>query len=101
MFGADLSTASFAGQYDTFLHLTTLDEVLDAVRRCWASQYEGNVFHYTQKMGLKHSVGMAVVVQVGFRISVCYFSIVCRFKSTLQLRELFSLAILLASEKIS
>ncbi len=32
----DLAQTSFAGQYDTFLNRRGLDEVLDAVKRCWA-----------------------------------------------------------------
>ncbi|MEV4898550.1 PEP/pyruvate-binding domain-containing protein, partial [Nonomuraea sp. NPDC055795] len=33
----DLAEASFAGQYDTFLHVSGGDEVLAAIKRCWAS----------------------------------------------------------------
>lgn len=37
MIGEDSSTASFAGQLDTFLNVTGADAVLAAVRACWAS----------------------------------------------------------------
>lgn len=33
----DQPDASFAGQYETVLHVRGLDELRDAVRRCWAS----------------------------------------------------------------
>ena len=33
----DLPEASFAGQQDTFLHVSGNDEVIDYIRKCWAS----------------------------------------------------------------
>ena len=33
----DLPYASFAGQQDTYLNIVGIENVLDAVRRCWAT----------------------------------------------------------------
>jgi pyruvate,water dikinase len=61
----DLEGASFAGQYDTYLDIRGGDELLDAVRRCWASMWTARVTAYRQSKGFGHSdVGIAVVVQM-------------------------------------
>ena len=36
----DLPEASFAGQQDTFLHVSGNDEVMEYIRKCWASLFE-------------------------------------------------------------
>ena len=59
--GADLS---LAGQFDSFLNVTTLDDVLDAVRRCWASGFSDRSVRYLFEHGTGVSDGgIAVVVQ--------------------------------------
>lgn len=42
----DGETASFAGQFESFLSLFT-DQVLEAIRRCWASVFSRRVLAYT------------------------------------------------------
>ncbi|AWT53062.1 PEP/pyruvate-binding domain-containing protein [Mycolicibacterium smegmatis] len=42
----DLGGASFAGQYDTFLWVRGIDEVLTHVRRCWAGMFGSAVLTY-------------------------------------------------------
>ncbi len=60
----DLSGASFAGQYRTFLELRTEDEVLEAVRRCWASLWGPSVRAYRRWEGIaEDDLAMAVIVQ--------------------------------------
>ncbi|MCX6464979.1 MAG: phosphoenolpyruvate synthase, partial [Pseudonocardiales bacterium] len=60
----DLPTASSAGQQDTFLHVVGVAEVLDAVRRCWASLWTDRAVHYREQAGIDHAgVALAVVVQ--------------------------------------
>lgn len=60
----DLSGASFAGQYRTFLELRSEDEVLDAVRRCWASLWGPAVRAYRRRGGIdEDELAMAVIVQ--------------------------------------
>lgn len=60
----DLANASFAGQQDTFLSIETRRELLDAVRRCWASLYTERAVVYRRAHGFDMAhVSMAVVVQ--------------------------------------
>ena len=42
----DLADASFAGQQDNFLGVMGIDDVLDAVRRCWASLWTDRAVDY-------------------------------------------------------
>lgn len=60
----DLPFASFAGQQDTFLNVVGADNVLDAVRRCWASLWTDRAVSYRQTNGIDpRSTYLAVVVQ--------------------------------------
>ena len=59
----DLADASFAGQHDSFLGVAATD-VLDHVRRCWASLFTEAAVTYRVRNGLDHaSVYMAVIIQ--------------------------------------
>lgn len=63
----DLPDTSFAGQQDTYLHITGCEAVLDAVRRCWASLWTDRAIAYRHRQGFDHgSVLLAVVVQEMF-----------------------------------
>ena len=42
----DLASQSFAGPYDTFLYKSTLDEVVESVKACWASMFKDSVLDY-------------------------------------------------------
>lgn len=60
----DLPEASFAGQQDTFLHVSGADEVMEYVRKCWASLFEARAIFYREENDFDHSkVLIAVVVQ--------------------------------------
>jgi len=60
----DLPGMSFAGQLDTYLNVRGGDDVIDAVRRCWASLWTGRAIGYRQRQGTRpEDVSMAVVVQ--------------------------------------
>ncbi|MFI6907062.1 PEP/pyruvate-binding domain-containing protein [Nonomuraea sp. NPDC050394] len=62
--GEDLAEASFAGQYDTFLHVTGGEEVLAAIKRCWASLWSDRAVRYRTAHGVDHrDTGIAVIVQ--------------------------------------
>lgn len=63
----DLPGASFAGQQDTYLHVSGTTAVMDAVKRCWASLWTGRAVAYRNTQGFAHeSVYLAVVVQEMF-----------------------------------
>jgi len=60
----DLPKASFAGQQATFLNVKGEDEVVDAVKRAWASLFEARAIFYRHDMGFDHfKVGIAIPVQ--------------------------------------
>lgn len=60
----DLPDASFAGQQDTFLHVKGIEDVIDYVRKCWASLFEARAIFYREENDFDHSsVLIAVVVQ--------------------------------------
>jgi rifampicin phosphotransferase len=60
----DLPGASFAGQQATSLNVRGEDELLDAVRSCWASLWSARAISYRQHQGLRNGrATVAVVVQ--------------------------------------
>ncbi|MDQ3795352.1 MAG: PEP-utilizing enzyme, partial [Actinomycetota bacterium] len=60
----DLPGASFAGQQATSLNVRGEDELLDAVRRCWASLWSARAIAYRERQGFRHDrAAIAVVVQ--------------------------------------
>ena len=59
----DLETASFAGQQDTFLNVHS-DELLDAIKGCWASLWSERAIAYRRTQGISdEGLAMAVVIQ--------------------------------------
>lgn len=60
----DLPGASFAGQQDTFLNIAGEENILDCVRKCWASLFTDRAIVYRNQNGFKHDkVLLSVVVQ--------------------------------------
>ncbi|WP_418792164.1 PEP/pyruvate-binding domain-containing protein [Phosphitispora sp. TUW77] len=60
----DLVGASFAGQQETFLEVEGIENVLIAVKKCWASLWTARAIHYRERNGFEHHlVKMAVIVQ--------------------------------------
>ena len=61
----DLPGASFAGQQETYLNIRGAEDVVLAVKKCWASLYGSRAIFYRQKQGFDHStVNISVIVQV-------------------------------------
>ncbi len=60
----DLPEASFAGQQDTYLNVRGLEDLLVAVRECWASLWTARAMSYRARQGIDPAmVSLAVVVQ--------------------------------------
>jgi len=60
----DLPGHSFAGQYETILGVKSLEECLDAIKKCWASLWTERAYEYRRRNGIDHQqVEMAVIVQ--------------------------------------
>ena len=61
----DLPDLSFAGQQDTYLNVYGNEELITAIRDCWASLWTPRAISYRHQMGIKQeAVAMAVVVQI-------------------------------------
>jgi Phosphoenolpyruvate synthase/pyruvate phosphate dikinase len=60
----DLPGASFAGQQESYLNVKGAQQMLDSVRKCWASLFTDRAIAYRMQNGFDHrSVHLAVVVQ--------------------------------------
>jgi len=60
----DLKEASFAGQQETYLNISGVDHLLDAIRRVFASLYNDRAISYRQRQGFKHEeVALSAGVQ--------------------------------------
>jgi pyruvate, water dikinase len=47
----DGAGASFAGQYETYLGVSGIADVLDHIRKCWASGYSAHALEYRRRLG--------------------------------------------------
>ena len=62
--GEDASGESFAGLHDSFLFVRGREELLDAVRKVWASAYNERALSYRKEKGLPlEDIAVAVIVQ--------------------------------------
>lgn len=74
----DSKNASFAGQNDTFLNISGENNLVDAVRRCWASLFEGRSIFYRVQNHFDHfdsAIAVAVQTMVQSEVSGILFSI--------------------------
>jgi rifampicin phosphotransferase len=60
--GEDSSDASFAGQLDSILDVTTPDALRDAIARVWASQRSARALAYQAARGIRLA-GMGIIIQ--------------------------------------
>ena len=59
----DSSTGSYAGQFDTYLYVRRTD-VVDHIKRCWASAFTPRNLAYTHRLGVEKPTGsVAVIIQ--------------------------------------
>jgi rifampicin phosphotransferase len=60
----DLPEASFAGQQESFLNISGIDQLLEAVRRCWASLWTARAISYRMQHQIQpDKISLAIVVQ--------------------------------------
>lgn len=60
----DLPDASFAGQQDTYLHISGEEELIKHIRMCWASLWTARAIYYREKQNFDHfDVALSVVIQ--------------------------------------
>lgn len=61
----DLPQASFAGQQESYLNISSSDRLLEATRKCWASLWTARAIGYRLRQGISpNGVAQAVVVQL-------------------------------------
>jgi pyruvate,water dikinase len=58
----DLPTASFAGQQASFLNVNGKEELIESIKKCWASLFEPRAIFYRSKHGFSKA-SIAVIVQ--------------------------------------
>ena len=76
----DLPTASFAGQHESYLNISGEQQVLDSVRRCFASLFTDRAIRYRINNGFDHfkvfnSVGIMKMVRADLSTSGVIFTI--------------------------
>ena len=76
----DLPDASFAGQHDSFLNISGIDNLLEACRKCFASLYTNRAITYRNLNDINHmkvalSVGVQLMIQAEKSCSGVMFSI--------------------------
>ena len=60
----DLESASFAGQYDSYLNISGPEAVVEQLMAVWASLYSPHAIAYRQQQGVPHAAAkMAVLIQ--------------------------------------
>jgi len=76
----DLPTASFAGQYDTFLNIRGKEKLKEAVKKCYASLFTDRAISYRIDRGFNHfdvylSIGVQKMVRADLACSGVIFTI--------------------------
>jgi pyruvate,water dikinase len=75
--GEDSRAASFAGQQETYLWVSGAQDVIDHVRRCWASLYTSQAVSYREHLGtaVVPAIGVGVQVMVDARVAGVMFTL--------------------------
>ena len=61
----DTAETSFAGMNETFLNVKGPDQVIESVKKCWASLYGARVIFYRRKQDIaEERISIAAIVQV-------------------------------------
>lgn len=60
----DLPDISFAGQQETYLNIRTMEDLLEAIKRCWASLWTSRAIGYRLEHHIdQNAIRVAVVIQ--------------------------------------
>lgn len=59
----DLSTASFAGQQDSFINVRGEEELIENIKKCFASLYTARATYYRHKQHFEKEPRLAAVIQ--------------------------------------
>ena len=73
--GEDSNEAAFAGQLDSFLNVRTLEQLLTALKRCWASYWSHRSLTYQLTRGIQlQAMGVIIQEQVDARFAGVLFT---------------------------
>ncbi|CAM1310114.1 Uncharacterised protein g5350 [Pycnogonum litorale] len=61
--GEDGSQLSMAGQLETYLGIKGIDQIIEAVKKCWSSNFSERAVKYRRQNGQSIDVGVGVVIQ--------------------------------------
>jgi phosphoenolpyruvate synthase/pyruvate phosphate dikinase len=77
--GEDSAQASFAGQFSTYLGVTAIPDVCEAIRACWASGFTEWALEYRRRLGQdpvrEHRLAVGVLQLVDVRSAGVIFTI--------------------------
>jgi pyruvate,water dikinase len=76
--GEDAADASFAGIFDTYLGVSGIERVLDAVRNCWGSLFTARALAYRLRKSISHHampIAVGVIELIHARASGVAFSV--------------------------
>jgi pyruvate,water dikinase len=77
--GEDSAGASYAGQYATYLGIQDIADVLDHIRKCWASGFTAHALHYRSRAGEEalhtHDLAVGVLQLVDVRSAGVVFTL--------------------------
>ncbi|MEK7552013.1 MAG: phosphoenolpyruvate synthase [Patescibacteria group bacterium] len=103
----DLPGASFAGQQETYLNVFGVDEILLAVRKCFASLFTDRAISYRQDKGFSHfdislSVGIQKMARSDLASSGVAFSIDTEtgFENAIIINSIYGLGELIVQGKV-
>src|SRR5262249_8307019 len=72
--GEDSTEATAAGQQESYLWITGIDEVARAVQNCWESLHSGRAVAYRAQMGGEAAMGVTVQKMVDAEVSGVLFT---------------------------
>ncbi|MGH2893906.1 MAG: PEP/pyruvate-binding domain-containing protein [Solirubrobacteraceae bacterium] len=73
--GEDSAEATFAGQQDTYLWVRGIDDVCEAVTKCWASLYSAEAVSYRERFGVENpAMGVTIQLMVDAAVSGVMFT---------------------------
>lgn len=104
----DAPTASFAGQFETFLNVRGKEELLGAIKRCLASTFNDRVIAYREEKGLAHlefalSVGVQKMVRSDLASSGVIFTLDTEtgFKNVVLINSVWGIGEMIVKGKIT
>ncbi|MCK4520590.1 phosphoenolpyruvate synthase [Candidatus Parcubacteria bacterium] len=104
----DLPSASFAGQHETYLNISSEEELLKAIKKCMASLFTDRAIAYREEKGFDHlkialSVGVQKMVRSDLGTAGVIFTMDTEtgFKDIVLINSIFGIGEMLVKGKIT